>query len=58
MLFCLARSRRQADRLAAEACELLGTDRLMGCTGESIVATGREIEEGPAMSLWAANGPA
>jgi small ligand-binding sensory domain FIST len=57
MLFCSPDHARHGDRLAAEACELLGTDRLMGCTGESIVATGREIEEGPALSLWAVKWP-
>jgi small ligand-binding sensory domain FIST len=57
MLFCSPDHAPHADRLAAEACEHLGTDRLMGCTGESIVATGREIEDGPAMSLWAVKWP-
>jgi small ligand-binding sensory domain FIST len=57
VLFCSADHARQADALTSDACELLGTDRLMGCTGESIVATGREIEEGPALSLWTAKWP-
>jgi small ligand-binding sensory domain FIST len=57
LLFCSPDHARQADTLAAQACEALGTDRLLGCSGESIVATGREIEEGPALSLWAAKWP-
>src|SRR5687767_13610238 len=30
---------------------------LIGCSGESIVASGQEIEEGPAISLWTASLP-
>lgn len=48
---------KSADRLAAEACELLGTENLLGCSGESIVGTGREVEEAPAMSVWLARWP-
>jgi small ligand-binding sensory domain FIST len=57
MLFFSSEHAPQADTLAAEACERLGTDRLIGCTGESMVTTGREIEDGPALSLWAAKWP-
>lgn len=32
----------------------LDTTALIGCTGESIVGTGREIERGAALSVWAA----
>src|SRR5687768_9457477 len=46
-----------ADRLADQARELLGTDHLIGCTGESIVGTHREIEEQPAVSVWLARWP-
>ena len=45
------------DRLASDICEALGTDRLVGCTGESIVGTGCEMENQPAISLWAASFP-
>jgi small ligand-binding sensory domain FIST len=30
---------------------------VLGCTGESIVGGGREVEEGPALSLWAVQLP-
>jgi small ligand-binding sensory domain FIST len=30
---------------------------VLGCTGESIVGEGREIEQGPALSVWAARLP-
>lgn len=35
----------------------LGSAVSLGCTGESIVATGREIENQPALSLWLARLP-
>lgn len=57
VLFCSAQHASQADRLAADACDLLGTENLLGCTGESIVGTGREIEQGTALSLWLAQWP-
>jgi len=31
-----------------------GADNLLGCVAESVVGTGREVEAGPAMSLWLA----
>ena len=33
-------------------CEL-GADVLLGCSGETVIGGGEEIEEGPALSLWA-----
>jgi small ligand-binding sensory domain FIST len=57
MLFCSPQHADHADHLAAEACQLLGTDNLLGCTGESIVGAGREVEDQPAMSLWLAHWP-
>src|SRR5687768_7088380 len=44
VLFCSPHHADRADQLAFQACDLLGTENLMGCTGESIVGTGREIE--------------
>jgi small ligand-binding sensory domain FIST len=57
ILFCSSHHADHADQLAAEACDLVGTDKLMGCTGEAIVGTGREIENEPALSLWLAQLP-
>lgn len=57
MLFFSAHRARHADRLAAQACELLGTDNLLGCSGEAIVGMAREIEEEPALSVWLAHWP-
>src|SRR5262245_2441237 len=35
----------------------LGAGALVGCTGESIVGTRREVESSPALSVWAARLP-
>ena len=43
------------DGLAERACQRLGTDMLLGTTGESIAGTGQEIEGQPAVSLWLAH---
>ncbi|HEX3871054.1 MAG TPA: FIST N-terminal domain-containing protein [Pirellulales bacterium] len=43
--------------LLAAIDERLRPKTLIGCTGEAIVGTGREIEEQPALSLWLARLP-
>lgn len=45
------------EKLAGEVCQRLGTERVLGCTGEAIVGVGREIEDEPAVSLWLAKLP-
>ena len=45
------------DQIAADVCDRLGSDRLVGCTGESIVGMGREVEGDSALSLWLAKLP-
>lgn len=45
------------ERLAESLCRYLGTENLIGCTGESIVGQAREVEEGPAISLFVAELP-
>ncbi len=47
-----------ADALAKRVCDAIGSDNLLGCSGESIVGAGQEIEMEPAMSLWLARLPA
>ncbi len=44
-------------RLADEAMAQGLARHVLACTGESIVGDGREVEEGPALSLWAAQLP-
>ncbi len=41
--------------LAAALYKQLAPRALVGCQGESVVATGREIEDGPALSVWLAD---
>src|SRR6185436_12153463 len=57
LLFLSSQYTQDADQLAAEACDLLGTANVLGCTAESIVGTAREVEEEPALSLWLARWP-
>jgi len=40
------------EQLASLVCEKIGSRVLLGCTGETIVGGGEEIESGPAISLW------
>ena len=47
----------QLEPLAARLCERLGTENILGCTGESIVGNGQEIEGEAAVSLWLAHLP-
>jgi len=44
-------------RLGEELCDVLKTESLLACTGESIVGAGQEVEETPAVSLWLARLP-
>src|SRR5438093_8679087 len=53
-LFYSAHHTRAGAELAAAAQERLGARCLLGCPGEAIVGDDREIEQGPAMSLWLA----
>lgn len=47
----------QAEAIARDVCQTLGTKNVLGCTGESIAGNGKEVEDGPALSLWAARWP-
>lgn len=41
--------------VAGGICDRLKTDALLGCTGESIACGGEEVEDGPALAVWAAH---
>ena len=43
--------------IAGELHARLGTQHIIGCSGESIVATGKEVEGASAVSLWLARLP-
>lgn len=45
------------ERLGGEVLDGLGGGALIGCTGESIIGGSREVEQQPAISLWAASLP-
>jgi small ligand-binding sensory domain FIST len=46
-----------AETLLEEIDDALAPGHLIGCMGEAIVGAGREVEEGPALSVWAAHLP-
>jgi small ligand-binding sensory domain FIST len=54
LAFVFASSHHAAtfEALAETIAEQLKIDCVLGCTGESIVGTGREIENEPALALW------
>lgn len=47
----------EAPQIAATLCDRLGTTRLLGCTAESLVGNGREVEQETGISLWLAHLP-
>jgi small ligand-binding sensory domain FIST len=57
LLFLSPHHASAADEIAVAAVDALGTRSILGCTGESIAATGQEIEDAPAMSLWLGHFP-
>lgn len=57
VLFASGQDPADCDAIAAAVCQQLGSDRLVGCTAESVVGVGREVEQQPALSLWLAKLP-
>jgi small ligand-binding sensory domain FIST len=57
VLFVSADRADACDAIAGRVCDRLETEHLIGCTAESVVGTGQEIEGEPAMSLWLARLP-
>lgn len=55
LVFCSHHYADAWQNLSAGLVSKTGAKVLLGCSGESIVATGREIENGPALSVWAAS---
>ena len=56
-LFVSAHHADQAEALSHALRTALAPETLVGCTGEGIIATGREVESGAAATLWAAHLP-
>jgi small ligand-binding sensory domain FIST len=46
-----------ATSIAMSLSERTGTANLIGCTGDGVISDGRELEAGPAVSLWVARLP-
>jgi small ligand-binding sensory domain FIST len=44
----------QIENIAALVAEAVAPGAVLGCTAQAIVGDGREVEEGPAISIWAA----
>ncbi|MBS0169223.1 MAG: FIST C-terminal domain-containing protein [Nitrospira sp.] len=57
LLFVSIQHAEQAETLVQALRAILDPGTLVGCTGEGIIATGQEIETGPAATLWAAHLP-
>jgi small ligand-binding sensory domain FIST len=55
VVFFSGHHREGAVTLLRQIKQQLKPAHVIGCSGESIVASGREIEEQPAISLWAAS---
>jgi small ligand-binding sensory domain FIST len=43
------------DQIAEVAAKAVAPGTLLGCTAQAVVGDGREIEQGPALSVWTAN---
>lgn len=56
-VFLSPHHRDAASRIADILTEELVPQHLIGCTGEWIVGGGKEVEDGPAVSMWAATLP-
>ncbi|MBP85179.1 MAG: hypothetical protein CMJ64_00420 [Planctomycetaceae bacterium] len=54
VVFLSAHHAEAAKQIASELLAVFKTNNIIGCTGESIVGVGTEIEMEPAMSVWAA----
>jgi small ligand-binding sensory domain FIST len=57
VLFVSADRAEACGTIASRVCDRLGTERLIGCTAESIAGVGREVEGETALSLWLARLP-
>ncbi|HZZ28668.1 MAG TPA: FIST N-terminal domain-containing protein, partial [Pirellulales bacterium] len=54
LVFVSPDHRQSLDQVAAQVCQAIGSEMLLGCTGESIIGKNREYESQPAISLWLA----
>ncbi|MFQ5580839.1 MAG: FIST N-terminal domain-containing protein [Nitrospiria bacterium] len=57
LFFISSHHRKAASEIANHLKQTLNAGVLLGCTGEGIIGSSHEIEEGPAISLWIASLP-
>ncbi|HTQ38504.1 MAG TPA: FIST N-terminal domain-containing protein [Pirellulales bacterium] len=57
VVFVSPHHRGQLAQVAVQVCDAIGSEALLGCTGESIIGGNREIESQPAVSVWLASLP-
>lgn len=43
--------------ICGRICDELGTENLIGCVAESVAGVNQEVEDNPALSLWAVSAP-
>jgi small ligand-binding sensory domain FIST len=56
-LFLSTEHQEEVDAAAAAVEEELGPAHLLGCVAQGVLARDREVEEGPAIAVWAASLP-
>jgi small ligand-binding sensory domain FIST len=57
VLFFSTHHAGQAEDLAEQAVERLGTPALIGCVAEGVIGNEREVEQGPALAVWLGRWP-
>ncbi len=57
VFFISSHHRKAASEIASHLKQTLNAGVLLGCTGEGIIGSTQEVEQGPAISLWTANLP-
>src|SRR5262245_7321429 len=57
MVFFSPHHLREANWIARHLALELNPRALLGCVGEGVIGNGREVEDGPALSLWLAKWP-
>jgi len=55
LLFHSAHHLPSIDRIAEDVASEVSPGVLIGCTAQAVVGDGREVEEGPALSVWTAH---
>src|SRR5262249_38278891 len=54
LVFFTPHHRKKARAISAKVTEQFAPRCLLGCPGETVIGTGREVEGGPALCVWLA----